>query len=115
MSHDSPSRHVSLLHEPAELPLGEHCILQVEATVFVHIRLPDPQLLTEPRVLRVSVVILGGTQGMSHAFMAVDDGARKIVRRVHPAGGQGAQAEVKDKEFGLCLCGPRHGNVAAFS
>ncbi len=87
----SPSRDIALLHKPSQLPLGEDGVLEVEATVFVDIGLPDGQVGAEPGVLGVTVVVLRGPQGVGHALNAVHNRTGKVVRGVNPKGG-------KDKE-----------------
>ena len=81
---DSPVRDYSLFDKPPQLSLGQNSVLEVEATVFVHVGLPDAQSLAEPRVLRVSVMVLCSPQGMGHALQAVHDGTGKVIDGIDP-------------------------------
>lgn len=79
-----PSRHEALLHKPPELPLGQDSVLQVEPAVLVHIGLSYLQLCTEPGVLGVTVVVLGGTEGVCDPLNTVHYRTGKVVGGVHP-------------------------------
>lgn len=81
-----PSVHVSLLHKPGELPLGQHGVVEVESGVLPDVRFPDAQGVDEPIELLVTVVVLGGPEGMGHALQTVHNGAGKVVGRVDSEG-----------------------------
>ena len=82
-----PSGDYPLLHKPPKLPLREDCVLKVEATVLIHIRLPDVQVLAEPAVLGITIVVLSGTQGVGHTFNTVHYGTGKVVGGINPREG----------------------------
>lgn len=77
-----PSVDVSLLHEPGELPLGEHRIVEVESGVLPDVRLPDAQGVDEPVKLLVAVVILGGPESVGHSLQTVHDGTGEVICRI---------------------------------
>ena len=81
---DPPSVHVALVHEPGELPLGQHGVVEVEPGILPDVGLPEAQRVDNPVELVVAVVVLGGPEGVGHPLQAVHDGAGKVVRRVHP-------------------------------
>ena len=56
---------------------------EVESGVAPDKRSPQSQLINEPVVLRVSVVVLSCPQGVGHSLHAVYNGAREVVGRVH--------------------------------
>ena len=84
---DSPSVHVALVHEPGELPLGQHRVVEVEPGVLPDVGLAEAQRVDHPVELVVAVVVLGGPQGVGHPLKAVHDGAGEVVGRVHPGSG----------------------------
>lgn len=84
MVHDTvPALDEPVVDNPPQLPLGQDSVGHVEAGVFVDVRLSEAQGVEDPEVLLVTVVVLGRTQGVGHAFQAVHDWAREIVRRIN--------------------------------
>lgn len=79
---NTPSVHVSLLHKPGELPLGQHSVVEVESGVFPDVRLPEAQGLDDPVELLVTVVVLCGSERMGHALQAVYYGTGEVIGRV---------------------------------
>jgi len=81
---DPPSIHVSLLHEPGELSLGQHGVVEVEPSILPDVRLPEAQRVNHPVELFIAVVVLCGPEGVGHPLQAVHDGAGEVVCWVHP-------------------------------
>lgn len=79
---NAPSVHVSLLHEPGELPLGQHGVVEVEPGVLPDVGLPEAQGLDDPVELLIAIVVLGGSESVGHALQAVHDGTGKVIGRV---------------------------------
>ena len=94
---NTPSTDDPLLHDPPQPPLGQDSVLKVEATVLIDVWLTDAQLLTEPLVLWVSVVVLCCAQSMGHSFEAVHNRTGKVVCGVHSVG---TCAREKEREGG---------------
>ena len=88
-----PSTDNALLHDPAQPPLGQHCVLQVQSAILVQEWLPQSEGLEHPEVLGITVMVLSGAEGMSDPLNTVNDGAGKVIGRIHSASG-GQRSEV---------------------
>jgi len=92
-SHHIPSTDNALLHDPAQPPLRQHCVLQVQSAILVQEWLSQSEGLEHPEVLGITVMVLSGAESMSDPLNAVNDGTGKVVSRIHPASG-GQRSEV---------------------
>lgn len=74
-----PSFDVSLVDKPSELPLGQHCVVEVESGVLPDVGLPEAQGVDYPVELLVTIVVLCGPQSVCHTLQTVHNGAGKVI------------------------------------
>lgn len=77
-----PPRHKTLIDKPLQLALAQHRPHEIEPRKANDFDGTHAQRLEHPRVLRVSVLVFERAEGVGDAFQAVDDGTRKVIRRV---------------------------------
>lgn len=77
-----PSRHLALLDEELELPLGQDGVDEIDPREIKDLDMRQPELLQEPLVLGFPVRVLVGPEGMGHPVERVDDGTSHVVHRV---------------------------------
>lgn len=74
---------MTLCHEPGEFPFTQQSVLEVESTVLPDVNVSQSEFLEKPEVLVVSVVVLGGTEGVGDPLNRVYYGAGEVVCRIH--------------------------------
>lgn len=74
---------MSLVNEPSELTLGQHCVGHVEPRVLPDVEFAQAQRVDEPVELVVSVVVLHSTQAVGHTLYTVHNRAGKVVCGIH--------------------------------
>jgi hypothetical protein len=79
-----PALDDALVDEVLQLTLGEQSVLEVESAEVLDLGVVrQVEVLEEPLVLAIPVVVLVGATGVGHTLNRVHDGAREIVDRVH--------------------------------
>lgn len=78
-----PAPDVASVNDLGELTLGQDCADKVQTSEAPVVNLAELELLDEPLVLGIAIVVLGGTQSVCDALDRVDDGAAEVVGRVH--------------------------------
>jgi hypothetical protein len=79
-----PALDDALVDEVLQLTLGEQRVLEVETAEVLDLGVVrEVEVLEEPLVLAIAVVVLVGATGVGHTLDRIHDRARKVVDRVH--------------------------------
>ena len=72
-----------MIDEPMQLALGEESVDEVETAEVPDVHRAKIERLDHPLVLRVAIAVLVRTESVGDTLVGVDDGARKVIRRIY--------------------------------